>query len=316
MLDVCVCGGYWLSIVLPAYNSEKWVDKAIKSVLSQETDYSYELIVIDDGSEDSTGEIVDKYSENPDVHIVHQENRGFSGARNAGIDMAAGEYIMFLDSDDILLPSSIQSLMKCAVENNADVVCGNFMRRYKNEECKQGTNYSFEKVKPLGKLYGQPWGKVYRRSLFDNLRFPEGYWYEDSIFSMIVWQQCKSAYTIPEYVYEYLMNEDGITVKSRKSPKSIDSLYVIRALLKDKSKFNLKIEDTDYNVFLRTAKLTYRRTCRLGSKVQKAIFVNQCELADLYFPDNNPDESLACFSKALKQHNYRVYLQECLRDYL
>ena len=89
-----------LSIIVPAYNSEKTIEQCINSVITQETKYDYELIVVNDGSTDRTKEIVEKFNDEKIV-LINQENRGFSGARNRGIDECVGKYIMFLDSDDI-----------------------------------------------------------------------------------------------------------------------------------------------------------------------------------------------------------------------
>lgn len=91
--------GLDLDIIIPAYNAQNYIQKCLDSVLSQETEYKYRAIVIDDGSTDDTGKILDSYK---DIYLIHQENKGFSGARNTGLARASAEYIMFLDSDDEL----------------------------------------------------------------------------------------------------------------------------------------------------------------------------------------------------------------------
>ena len=102
---------------------------------------------------------------------------------------------MFVNSDDRLATMAIKNLF------DADVVAGNY--RTVDEDgrlCREYKNYSLQEIKPEGNLYEQPWGKVYKAELFANLRFPEGYWYEDSIFAQIVWSLTKCAYTISEKV--------------------------------------------------------------------------------------------------------------------
>ena len=110
-----------LSIIVPAYNAEKTIRECIDSVIKQVTDIEYELIIINDGSKDKTGQLVLEYS---DEHIVliEQENRGFSGARNRGIDESTGRYIMFLDSDDMLADGCIDKMMKSIIKEEADIV--------------------------------------------------------------------------------------------------------------------------------------------------------------------------------------------------
>ena len=110
-----------LSIVVPAYNSQKTITECIKSVIEQETKYNYELIIVNDGSKDNTKKIVESFD---DQHIVliNQENKGFSGARNRGIDESKGKYIMFLDSDDAYDPSFMLTMLEAMLRENADIV--------------------------------------------------------------------------------------------------------------------------------------------------------------------------------------------------
>ena len=102
-----------LDIIIPAYNAENYIDKCLNSVLSQKTKYNFRVLVIDDGSTDATGKILDGYS---GISVIHQENRGFSGARNAGLDRAEADYLLFLDSDDELCPGAVEALMSRAKE--------------------------------------------------------------------------------------------------------------------------------------------------------------------------------------------------------
>lgn len=133
---------------------------------------------------------------------------------------------------------AIRNLLDVAFQYNADVVAGNYKTvNEKGRLRREYKKYSFQKINPEGNLYGQPWGKVYKAELFTNLRFPEGYWYEDSIFAQIVWPLTKHVYTIPEIVYEYTVNPKGITAKSLKQSKAVDSLYITEQLLKDRQCF-------------------------------------------------------------------------------
>ena len=109
-----------ITIIVPVYNAEEYLDRCMNSILDQEFS-SYEVILVDDGSTDASGLICDRYSgTDPRFITVHQKNSGVSAARNAGLNLAQGEYVMFLDSDDALLPYALDELMSNS--NDEDVV--------------------------------------------------------------------------------------------------------------------------------------------------------------------------------------------------
>lgn len=218
---------YDLSIIIPAYNVEKYLQACLNSVQKQKTKVHYQTIVVNDGSTDKTKEILEKYESLENWVIIHQENKGFSGARNTGIDAATGKYLMFLDSDDKLSDDAIENLMTCAMKNDAQVVAGNFVQVTTDGKIiENGGKYKNRKIEAVGNLHGQPFGKVYKRCLFDHLNFPEKYWYEDSIFAQILWPMTNSVYTISDCVYEYTLNPGSITQTGQFKPKAVDSLYI------------------------------------------------------------------------------------------
>lgn len=299
---------YELSIVIPVYNGEKWIKNAVDSVLNQQTKFSFEVIVINDGSTDRTGDILTTYSDYKQIKVINQKNKGFSGARNTGITENCGKYIMFVDSDDRLLPDAIEKLMSCAFEMNADVVAGNFRYEYSNGKSRDVVRYKYEEVIPLGNLHGQPWGKVYRRNMFEHLEFPEGYWFEDSIFAQIMWPMCKKCYTIPQIVYGYYINQAGITNTAAGKPKTLDSYYITEKLLDDKQRFALEISPLDYQYYVRMLKLTYRRTRLLNFKTRQSIFVLQCELRDKYFSNFDGIAKETNLEHSLISKDYRRFV--------
>lgn len=302
-----------LSIIMTAYNAESWIDRSVMSVLKQQTQYSYQLIVVDDGSTDKTGMLLDEI-ENSSLAVIHQNNSGISVARNNAIKQSVGKYIMFVDADDILLPGAIDALLDVALPNDADVVAGGYYRY--DDNLKELDRMQFENkiANPRKDYYGQPWGKVYKRNIFEHLMFPEGCWFEDSIFAQIVWPMSKKCYCIDAIVYGYYNNQSSVTHIARGNDKSLDSLYVAETLFRERELFNIGLTDEDYEYFLRMVKLTYKRNRLLKTATQEAIFICQCEDRMNLFPNysyNGAKKELGSIERALKAHDFRKYLSCC-----
>lgn len=265
--------------------------------------------MINDGSTDGTKDLLETYKDLSNWLIVNQSNKGFSGARNTGLKLAEGKYLMFVDSDDVLEQGAIEQLLTKAFATNADVVAGNYVTiSFDGNRRFAGSEYTEEKVKPQGYLYGMPWGKVYKHELFRHLRFPEGYWYEDSIFAQIVWPSTNNVYTIADVVYEYRRNPNSITHTAAANHKSIDSLYITETLLDDKRKFSLKLSNEDLKYFLRMVRLTFSRTKKHEGKIAKCIFIVQCELFKKF--DGIESMEDLRLQKALKCTDFKEYLKE------
>ena len=117
-----------VEIIVPCYNVEKYVEECISSIISQKTKYSFFVTIINDGSTDNTGKLLEKYEGQNGIKVINQQNKGFSGARNTGISQAHGRYLLFVDSDDVLLPNAVENLMFLAEKTNADVVDSGHIR--------------------------------------------------------------------------------------------------------------------------------------------------------------------------------------------
>lgn len=282
----------------------------MESVKNQNTSFSFQVIVVNDGSTDQTELLLNKYKALPNFIIVNQNNKGLSGARNAGLELAEGKYILFVDSDDILEQNAVEKLIRKALETNADVVAGNYIsisfdgkRRFKESQYKE------QKVNPRGYLPGHACcGKIYKHELFQNLRFPEGYWFEDSIFAHIVWPLTNNVHTIPDVVYEYRKNPKSITHIAGTRHKSVDSLYITQALLEDQKRFGLKLSKEDLDYFLRMIRLTFLRTRKHDGRIAKCIFVVQCELFKKF--DGVESSTDLKMQDALKNRNFKKYMKE------
>lgn len=176
-----------VSIIVPLFNSGLYINDCVKSILSQ--DYpNWELILIDDGSTDNSGSICRNFTvKDHRIKYVRCENNGPSHARNLGLDMIHGEYVMFVDSDDQLLPEAISVLLKTQKKYNADYVEGNIRESSIRNKISPSESkiIIYSKTEALDnllyqkKLLSSPWAKLYKRSLFKEIRFREGIIYED-----------------------------------------------------------------------------------------------------------------------------------------
>lgn len=302
-----------LSVIVPAYNVEKYIVNCLESILQQSVSFDYEVIVVNDGSTDTTAALLENYKHRKGLRIIHQENRGLSAARNTGIACSKGEYLCFVDSDDELPEDSLECLMTLALQKHAKLVVGSYERCLRNGTVLHTKLLRNEQVTE-NTLPGYAWGKVFHYSVFMNLRFPEGYWFEDSIMAQIVHPLCKdSTYSTSHICYKYYSNETGITATSKGKMKSVDSLWITMRLLKDQQKFQLSSTQASYEYFLSMVNLTFHRTKQLDVYVAKCVFVIQRELMDLYY-DTYKSESggkSQRIEEALRINNFRKYVLAC-----
>lgn len=222
---------YKISVIVPVYNAEKYLDSCIQSVLKQ-TYPNWELILIDDGSKDESGAIADRYKQTENrIQVVHQQNAGVSAARNQGLDMATGDYIVFLDADDELTTDCLNKLLKNAVENHADIVAG------KCSSDRNLTNPSGEITVWRGEealknaLMDNPftysaYAKLFHRECIGNTRFvPEIKINEDSYFIFQLLTKKTTFVGIEDEIYVYKENPDSAS-RAVFSDKFFDILRV------------------------------------------------------------------------------------------
>lgn len=223
-----------ISIIIPVYNTEQYLDRCVESVLAQSY-RAVEVLLIDDGSTDSSGALCDRWAEkDARVRVVHKENGGSSSARNIGLDMAKGDYIAFADSDDYLAPDMLALLYSALKSNLADMSICNFhfvdeTGAYTEGEklaspITAGVDTGFDIIKKIvGKnswYYHPAWNKLYKRSLFSDIRFPLGVVCgEDAFIVHRLLGKCSAVACIDDRCYYYTQRADSVT--SNRSQRDI-----------------------------------------------------------------------------------------------
>ena len=212
-----------LSIIIPVYNVEKTLERCVESVLKQKF-RDYQVILVNDGSFDNSAKICDELTKKDRrVQVIHKQNGGLSDARNAGIKKAKGEYITFIDSDDFLASDTLKPLMDLlAIHHDYDIleysVYEHYGRpkhmqvlRFDNREYSDVRAYWYEQ-KAYRHTYA--WNKIYRRELFDKVKFPVGRKFEDVYTLPKLLNRCHVIATTSEGFYYYCYNDRGITAQA------------------------------------------------------------------------------------------------------
>ncbi|MGM0874213.1 MAG: glycosyltransferase family 2 protein [Bacillota bacterium] len=223
-----------ISIIVPIYNVEQYLHRCLDSILAQ-TFTDFELILVNDGSTDNSGEICDLYAEKDTrIKIIYKKNGGLSDARNSGIKIAQGDFIGFIDSDDWIEPNMYEILYNLCIENNVDISTCSFNIWDKGERRKVKINKKSVTVLDSktalqnmydGKLPGYvAWNKLYKKHIFETIRFPKGRIYEDAAIMYRVYDSTNGIAFIEYPLYNYIYRESSIT-RSEFSEKRFDVVF-------------------------------------------------------------------------------------------
>ena len=249
-----------VSIIVPIYNVEKYLRRCVDSILAQ-TFTDYELFLVDDGSPDGCGAICDEYAvKDARITVIHKENGGLSDARNVAIDIARGEYFSFIDSDDYVEPDMIESMYEALIETGSDMaVCGmeSFDETGITKEFYQPhvEMMTFEGEARCEFLY-QPCAccKLYKRDIFDGIRYPIGRLYEDAfIFHYIMERAARIVYT-GKVSYHYFLRSGSIMRSdySLHSTDIVDAVYD-RAINLERMEYLKDANEASMAVYTRAA---------------------------------------------------------------
>lgn len=220
-------GSKLISVIVPIYNVEAYLERCVRSIQSQ-TYAKLEIILVDDGSPDGCGELCDRFAkEDNRIRVIHKENGGLSDARNAGLDIAVGEYVVFVDSDDYIAPYFVETLYKVLTETDSDVAMCSYtvvedgLGKSFEKFSEQTTYHIYDRQGLLMNLYDAnhedatyfivAWNKLYKKALWDNIRFPKGKIHEDEATTYKIYDRCQKGVYIKVPMYGYFTSTSSIT---------------------------------------------------------------------------------------------------------
>ncbi|MBQ8301255.1 MAG: glycosyltransferase [Clostridia bacterium] len=211
-----------ISVIVPVYNVEKYIEKCLDSIINQ-TYKNLEIILIDDGSTDNSCRICDEYALRDErFTVVHNENGGVSVARNAGLKKATGEYIMFVDSDDYVESDIAEVLMNLTLQYDADISMCSFKYADTDGNTRNQTDLAVAEGCISGDEFWQCfysggrtigvtlWAKLYKRSLWQDIHFPDGKLHEDEFVTHSLVKKCKNIAVTKKPLYYYVQREGSI----------------------------------------------------------------------------------------------------------
>lgn len=233
-----------LSIIVPMYNVEKYIEKCLKSLLNQDLSRDdYEILIINDGSKDRSKHIVNEYMKNnKNIRMINQKNGGQSKARNTGIDNAKGEYLFFVDSDDYIEDYTLQSIVNKAINNKLEMLFFNIniISNDTNWLCYPESEYNCKIMSgidffTLMNVNNGPWGYLISKKFLDenNIRFIEGKFCEDGMFLIDCIFVAKKVLLLEKHIYNYVRREQSTTTKKDNEHKLkmiYDYLFAVKHL--------------------------------------------------------------------------------------
>lgn len=221
-----------ISVIVPIYNVEKYVEQCIDSILEQ-TYKNLEIILIDDGSTDLSSSICDEYAKRDDrIVLIHKENGGAASAKNVGLRIATGEYVSFVDGDDYLEPDAYEYMVSKLIDEEADIVHCNHRDVYKenqndriiitNETNVGSKEYLVDFTKKW--INSLLWDKLYRRKIFNNIYFEEGHKIDDEFFTYQGVMNATKIVSTPKVVYNYRKRKSSVML----SVESQEEIFIDR----------------------------------------------------------------------------------------
>lgn len=244
-----------VSIIVPVYNVKDYVLKCLESLARQSYE-QIEIIVVNDGSTDGSGEICDEFScDEEKVKVFHKKNGGLSSARNYGIKKAKGEYICLVDSDDWVKKDFVAMMVEVAEEEDADVMVCGYNGLVPEQKVLSGEKATVKLLTEQENMEIIAWNKMYRRLLFDDVSYPEGENYEDTLTTYKLLSKAEKVVYVPESLYVYRERVGSIMKEGKKEEKLMAREKAAREAI-DFFKDSSELEEASWIAML-TAKLAW-----------------------------------------------------------
>lgn len=295
-----------ISIIVPVYNTEKYLRKCIESIINQ-TYKNIELILVNDGSTDNSGNICDEYAKTDSrIKVIHKENGGVSSARNTGLESAKGEWLVFVDGDDYISSDYCTVMLEKAKKNDAELVLCGYKRVYENKEelinCQEEKQFNkrefLMKVLNVQNSMGFCHMKLISKKTIKNVRLNEKLSIaEDALFSMQLSQNINKAIFVPKPLYNYRFNNNSAVRKFDKEfvNKILLSMkeakdYLISEFSEDEEIIQGYYNYVVYHLLLISVNYCYNSKNNLTNKEKKKMLKKVCEMKE--------------FAEAIKKSNY------------
>ena len=288
-----------ISVIVPIYKVEKYLKKCVDSIINQ-TYKNLEIILVDDGSPDNCPKICDEYArQDRRIKVIHKENGGLSDARNAGMKVARGEYISFIDSDDWIKPEMIEGMYNRMIEDNSDLVSSGVIwvdeedteirTATVSENCVLNTEQAMKELLNDGKLKQHVWNKLYKADLIKNILFDKGKYHEDVFWSYKVIGEAKRVSIDKNSYYFYVQRSKSI-MGEKYSAKRLDALDAMKLRCEyTKDKFP-KLYNNALSVYIGSC--MYHLQLALLADIDKSVIKNIISRID-YRKNGNVFENLA-----------------------
>lgn len=298
-----------LSIILPVYDVEAYLSQCLEALLEWDGDISYEVVAVDDGSSDASPLILEEYARRfPNLAIIKKENGGLSSARNVGLEQSRGRFVAFVDSDDIMSIRDLHTLLKAVEDRGLDFVSG-----------------EYERVDLYGNVLGGrepvsvlmvPWGRVFKREVWSDVRFPEGCWYEDVVTPFLVESRFRGG-DVRGSLYKYRDRPGSIVTSTPRDARGLDSFWLLGVMLDECRRLSIPLDGFIYRQTLRLmGPLLLGRSGAANHYQRRCLFFSCCNL--LANTSEFAGMGLGCFSEywsdlelALRTRNYRLWCLAC-----
>lgn len=305
-----------LSVIVPCYNVEDYLEKCVDSIISNNIS-DMEVILVNDGSKDNTLKLIKKLEKKYKcIKVVDKVNGGLSDARNAGMKVAKGKYIAFVDSDDSVNENMFVEMLKKAEEGDFDLVTCCTKMVYDDHDLNVGTGYENDLIgkdaikNQMYDFYPAAWNKLYKKDVLKEIEFKKGYVYEDVEFIYRLLPNLNSIGYVPGYYYNYMQREGSITYTyNDKLYHMVDNFDTIIKYYKENNIFDEYREEIEY-VFMRYAFATFIKRlakCKDKKKFKLGVDYVLKKVKD-NFPEYKKNKYLSYSKKGLYLKHFNKFI--------